>query len=77
MTNARFASLQGCRSALSPSRPRPFRFTSRALVTSGRLQIAAKAAAFRLWLGGGVALRLQSAKRFSPPSAVTKTRQFL
>ena len=33
------------------------------------LRIAATAAGFRLRLGGGVALRLRCAKRFSPPSA--------
>ena len=31
----------GCRSALSPSRPRPFRYAASALVTSGNLALAA------------------------------------
>ena len=53
VTNARFASLQGFRSALSPSRPRPFRFSNRVFVTSEHLQIAAIAGGFRLRLGGG------------------------
>jgi hypothetical protein len=48
-------------------RPEPFRFANRALVTSGHPYSAAIAAGFRLWLGSGVALRLRSAKRFSPP----------
>jgi hypothetical protein len=41
---------------------------NRALVTSGN-GLAASAAAFRLRLDGGVALRLRFAKRFSPLSA--------
>ena len=53
VTNARFASLQGCRSALSPSRPRPFRFANRALVTSGICDVPLDAAGFRLRLGDG------------------------
>jgi hypothetical protein len=52
-----------------PLRPRLFRFAKNALVTSGHWRIAAMAAGFRLRLGGGVALRLRFAKRFSPPSA--------
>src|SRR5206468_4763763 len=59
----------GCRSAPSPSRPRPFLSANRALVTSGNLAWAARAAAFRLRLGGGaVAFRLRFAMRASPPS---------
>ncbi len=68
VTNARFASLHGLPVAPSPSRRRPFHYANRALVTSLHGE-AARAAAFRLRLGGGVALRLRSAKRFSPPSA--------
>lgn len=42
VTHARFASLQGFRSALTPSRPRPFRFSNRVFVTSEHLQIAGR-----------------------------------
>jgi hypothetical protein len=59
----------GCPSSLSPSRRRPLHSANHALVTSGHWRIAAMAAGFRLRLGGGVALRLRFAKRFSPPSA--------
>jgi len=43
----------GCRSALSPSRPRLFHSTNRALVTSAHPHNAATATCFRLRLGGG------------------------
>ena len=71
VTNARlFYAPRDCRSAPSPSRPHPFRFANRALVTSDNLAWAARAAAFRLRLGSGaVALRLRFAMRASPPSA--------
>ena len=71
MTNARlFYAPRDCRSAPSPSRPHPFRFANRALVTSDNFAWAARAAAFRLRLGSGaVALRLRFAMRASPPSA--------
>jgi len=42
-----------------PLRPRLFRFAKNALVTSGHSQMAAIAAGFRLWLGGGT-LRFDS-----------------
>lgn len=42
----------GCRSALSPSRPRPFHSANRALVTSWHSPDAALAAGFRLRFGG-------------------------
>src|SRR6266498_6109414 len=60
----------GRRSPPSPSRPHPFRFAIRALVTSDNLAWAARAAAFGLRLcSGAVALRLRFAMRASPPSA--------
>jgi hypothetical protein len=43
----------GCRSALSPSRPHPFHFANRALVTSEHPRYAATAAGFRLRSGCG------------------------
>jgi len=49
----------GCWSSLSPSRPRSFRCANRAFVTSGNLAWAARAAGFRLRLGGD---------RFAPPA---------
>ena len=57
----------GCRSALSPSRPRPFRYAASALVTSGDLALAS--------INGGlpsparrrdIPLRLRFAIRSSP-----------
>ena len=69
VTNARFASLRGLPVAPSPSRRRPLHFANRALVTSLHEELAARAAGFRLRLGGGVALRLRFARRSSPPSA--------
>ena len=69
VTNTRFARSTGFRSALSPSRPRPFLCANRVLVTicilldrmSGVLPSAARRR--------GVALRLRSARRSSPLSA--------
>jgi hypothetical protein len=54
-------------------RPRLFRFAKNALVTSGHWRIAATAAGFRLWLGGGVALRLLSALRSTFPARQPQT----
>ncbi len=53
VTNARFAALHGLPVAPSPSRRRPLRFSNRALVTSEHPHCAARAASFRLRLGGG------------------------
>ena len=71
MTNARLCyASRAVGRPLLPSRPHPFRFAIRALVTSDNLAWAARAAAFRLRLGSGaVALRLRFAMRASPPSA--------
>jgi hypothetical protein len=53
VTNALSTPLQGLPVGLSPSRPRLFRYAPSALVTSEHPQCAARAAGFRLWLGGG------------------------
>jgi hypothetical protein len=57
VTNAIFTSLHRLDGRPFPLRPRLFRFAKNAFVTSGHWQIAAAAAGFRLWLGGGAALR--------------------
>jgi hypothetical protein len=62
VTNARFASLHGLPVAPYPSRRCPFHSANLALVTSEHPPNAAKAAGFRLRLGGGVALRLRSSR---------------
>jgi len=65
VTNVRFASLHGLLVAPSPSRPCPFRFSNRALVTSGN----------GIWshqqrasvCGSAAALRSGSVPAVSPP----------
>ena len=63
----------GGRSALSPSRPRPFRYAASALVTSGNLPRTAAARASVCGSAARVALRLRSARRSSPADAPLST----
>ena len=70
VTNTRFGCVpRVAGSAPSPSRPHPFHFANRALVTSKHQQCAASAAGFRLRLDGGRCASAHSARRFIPPSA--------
>jgi hypothetical protein len=73
VTNTQFARSTGFRSALSPSRPRPFLCANRVLVTILNYWTAS-AACFRLRRASGVSLRLRFARRYSPLSAPLPAR---
>lgn len=66
MTNARFASLHGLFVAPSPSRRRPFRFSNRALVTSGIISAPQERRASVSRLASS--LRLRGFTHFVPPA---------
>ena len=61
-TNPRIASFHGLPVVRMPHDHARSTSQNRALVTSGHPHGAARAAGFRLWLGGGVALRLRSSR---------------
>jgi len=73
VTNARFASLHGLPVAPSPSRRRPFRFSNRALVTSGIISTPQDR---RAPVGSlASSLRLRGFTHFVPPAPPSPSRR--